>query len=165
MDQSTGLKRKIHVLQWVSFGLLIVGAVLLIIFLPLNEPYQTPQDRHFEIKASRFSFTPNEIKVNPGDRVTIKLVATDVVHGISVDNHDFELKADPGQPATGTFIARESGVYRFRCSVTCGNLHPFMIGKLSVGTNFTLYRGLAMLGFAVLCVFFFPGRQPHRSTP
>jgi heme/copper-type cytochrome/quinol oxidase subunit 2 len=49
-----------------------------------------------------------------------------------------------------TFIANKSGSFHFRCNVTCGAMHPFMIGKLTVGTNNWLYRsfGLAVLAMA-----------------
>ena len=89
--------------------------------------------------------------VNPGDRVTIELVSTDVVHGMYIDGYDLDVQADPGQPQRLTFIADRAGMFRFRCSVTCGELHPFMIGKLHVGQNTLLWRGMGLavlLGFA-----------------
>ncbi|MHB8779398.1 MAG: cupredoxin domain-containing protein, partial [Anaerolineales bacterium] len=91
-------------------------------------------------------------KVNPGDTVTLQLVSTDVVHGLYVDGYDVSVEADPGQSATLTFIADKPGSFRFRCNVTCGAMHPFMIGKLTVGTNDWLYRSI---GFAVLGVISF----------
>jgi heme/copper-type cytochrome/quinol oxidase subunit 2 len=64
------------------------------------------------------------------------------------------MEADPGQTASLTFIANKSGSFRFRCNVTCGAMHPFMIGKLTVGTNHWLYRsfGLAALVIAGLLI-------------
>jgi heme/copper-type cytochrome/quinol oxidase subunit 2 len=92
--------------------------------------------------------------VDPGDRVTIQLVSTDVVHGLYIDGYAISVEADPGRSATLTFTANKSGSFRVRCSVTCGAMHPFMIGKLSVGTNQWLYRSI---GLAVLSVIgFFP---------
>jgi heme/copper-type cytochrome/quinol oxidase subunit 2 len=117
---------------------------LTILFAPLPLPGAVPTDRHIRIEASMFQFTPGEIQINPGDRVTVELVSTDVVHGFSLDGYNFELKADPGQTVTGTFVADKAGVFRFRCSVACGNLHPFMIGKLQVGANLLLIRGIAL---------------------
>ncbi|MGB3701702.1 MAG: hypothetical protein WA997_10560, partial [Anaerolineales bacterium] len=49
-----------------------------------------------------------------------------------------------------SFIADQSGSFRFRCSVTCGDLHPFMIGKLHVGTNLLLWRGVGLAVLAAL---------------
>jgi hypothetical protein len=34
--------------------------------------------------------------------------------------------------------------------VTCGNLHPFMIGKLQVGQNSLLWRGAALAALVLI---------------
>ncbi|BCY16610.1 hypothetical protein hrd7_04590 [Leptolinea sp. HRD-7] len=139
------------------------GLALLILFIPLPLPFHAPQDRLLRIEASSFQFTPGEIQINPGDRVTIELVSTDVVHGFSLDAYGFELKADPGQTATGTFIADQAGVFRFRCSVACGNLHPFMIGKLQIGPNLLFFRGIA-LGLLAISAALISVRNVSRGT-
>lgn len=150
---------------WKRWGWIFLFAVslLLILFTPLPIPSNSPADRNIRIEASMFQFSPGELKVNQGDRVTIELVSTDVVHGFSLDGYNFELKADPGQTATGTFIADKSGVFRFRCSVACGNLHPFMIGKLKVGPNLLLLRSIALSLLAVIAALvslrMFPDQQ------
>ena len=106
-------------------------------------------ERHFRIEASSFQYTPEAIHVNPGDHVTIDLVSTDVVHGLYIDGYDLNVTADPGQTATLTFVADRAGSFRMRCSVTCGALHPFMIGKFNVGSNDLLWRAI---GLGVLVV-------------
>ena len=106
---------------------------LAIVFVPNPIALAAPARAHFRIEASSFQYTPAAIHVNPGDQVTIDLVATDVVHGLYIDGYDLNVTADPGQTATLSFVADRSGSFRFRCSVTCGALHPFMIGKLNVG--------------------------------
>ena len=135
------------------YGLVFIAVVLLILFIPLPQPAATPTDRTIRIEASRFQFVPGEIHVNPGDKVTVELISQDVVHGFSLDNYNFNLQAEPVQIVTGTFIASQSGVFRFRCSFTCGNLHPFMIGKLTVGSNYLLTRGIALAGLAIVGAF------------
>ena len=139
------------------------GLALLILFIPLPLPFHAPQDRVLRIEASSFQFMPGEIQINPGDRVTVELVSTDVVHGFSLDGYGFELKADPGQTATGTFIADQAGVFRFRCSVACGNLHPFMIGKLQIGPNLLFFRGIA-LGLLAISAALISVRNVSRGT-
>jgi heme/copper-type cytochrome/quinol oxidase subunit 2 len=127
--------------------LLFVMAGLAVAFAPLPVPAIAPQARTFRIDARQFAYSPSELHVNPGDTVTIQLVSTDVVHGLYVDGYDVSIEADPGQTTTLTFTADKPGSFRFRCNVTCGAMHPFMIGKLNVGSNNWLYRsiGLAML--------------------
>ncbi len=141
-------------LRWILIGLI----ALAIAFVPLPITFAeraasaeraAPAERHFRVEASSFQYTPEAIQVNAGDQVTIDLVAMDVVHGLYIDGYDLNVTADPGQTASLSFVADRSGTFRFRCSVTCGALHPFMIGKLNVGTNDLLWRGI---GFALLGV-------------
>lgn len=134
-------------------------------FAPLPIPPVAPQARTFQIDARQFAYSPSELKVNPGDTVTIQLVSTDVVHGLYVDGYDVSVEADPGQSATLTFIADKSGSFRFRCNVTCGAMHPFMIGKLEVGTNNWLYRSIALALIAALgSMTYFVFRTPSPIT-
>ena len=126
-----------------------VMAALVVAFAPFpaaNHPL--PVVRTFRLEASQFSYAPSELKVNPGDTAVIQLVSTDVVHGLYIDSYGLSVEADPGQMKTLTFIADKPGSFRFRCNITCGALHPFMIGKLNVGANTSLVRaaGLALLG-------------------
>jgi heme/copper-type cytochrome/quinol oxidase subunit 2 len=127
------------------YWLLIALAALVVAFAPFPFTSSHPSTSHtFKIEASQFAYTPSELHVSPGDTVTIQLVSTDVVHGLYVDGYDLSVEADPGQTATLTFIADKSGSFRFRCNITCGAMHPFMIGKLTVGTNAWLYRSLGL---------------------
>ena len=132
--------------QWIGF----IAIALLILFLPLPLPVINPVERVIRVEASMFQFSPAEITVNAGDRVTIELVATDVVHGFSIDGYDFNLTAEPGQTVNKTFVADQSGSFRFRCSVACGSLHPFMIGKFQVGQNTLFLRAIALGILAVI---------------
>jgi heme/copper-type cytochrome/quinol oxidase subunit 2 len=137
---------------------------LLILIAPLPQSSKTPQKRLIRIEASSFQFTPGQIHINPNDEVTIELVSMDVVHGLSLDGYDFELKADPGQTVSATFVADKAGVFRFRCSVACGNLHPFMIGKLQIGPNQLLIRGIALLILSIVTAFYSVRQIPQFQT-
>jgi cytochrome c oxidase subunit 2 len=105
--------------------------------------------RSLRVEASAFAFTPATIEVDPGDRVTIELASTDYVHGLHIEGYDVNLTADPGQPASATFIADRPGTFRIRCSVPCGPLHPFMSGRLRVGPPSTFWRAMALAFLAV----------------
>ena len=133
--------------------LLLAMAGLVVAFSPLPVPAVAHQERTFWIDARQFAYSPSELAVNPGDSVTIQLVSTDVVHGLYIDGYDLAVEADPGQTATLTFTADKPGSFRFRCNVTCGAMHPFMIGKLTVGTNDWLLRSAGLAVIAVLGVF------------
>ena len=127
--------------------LLFATTGLVVAFAPLPVRSVAPQERMFRIDARQYAYSPSELHVNPGDIVTFELVSTDVVHGLYVDGYEVSVEAEPGQTATITFVADRPGSFRFRCNVTCGAMHPFMIGKLTVGANHWLYRGI---GLAIL---------------
>jgi heme/copper-type cytochrome/quinol oxidase subunit 2 len=143
---------------WAVLG----AAALLAAFAPLPHSASTPTERLFRVEAGDFAYTPAVLHVNPGDKVTIELVSTDVVHGVYVDGYGVSIIADPGQPATLTFTADRPGIFRLRCSVTCGALHPFMTGKLQVGSNLLLWRGVGLAFLALFGILFF--RQSSLNT-
>lgn len=121
-------------------------------FAPLPVQPIAPQEHIFRLDARQFAYSPSELKVSTGDTVTIQLVSTDVVHGLYVDGYDISVEADPGQTQTLTFVADKPGSFRFRCNVSCGAMHPFMIGKLTVGTDEWLFRSIGLSIVAVLGV-------------
>ena len=131
-------------------GLLFVLAGAAIVLAPLPVRALAPIQRTFRVEASQFAYLPAVLEVNPGDTVTIELVSTDVVHGLYLDGYGVSVTADPGQTASLTFIADKMGSFRFRCNVTCGALHPFMIGKLQVGANTWLWRAIALTVLAAV---------------
>jgi len=143
---------------WAILGI----AALLVAFAPLPNSTSAPAERFFHVEAGGFAYSPAVLQVNPGDRVTIELASTDVVHGLYVDGYDVSITADPGQPAALTFVADHPGTFRLRCSVTCGALHPFMVGKLQVGSNLLFWRGIGLAFVALLGVFFV--RKPLLTT-
>lgn len=128
---------------------LLFFLALALAFLPAPASLAAPTDRRIRLEASSFEYAPAAIAVNPGDRVTLEITSADVVHGLYLDGYDLNVIAEPGQTARLTFVADRAGAFRFRCSVTCGALHPFMIGKLTVGPNWLLYRAV---GLSVLSV-------------
>lgn len=124
-------------------------AALLIALLPAPV-LAAPAQKTIRIEAENYAFDPGEVSVNPGDQVTIELVSKDVAHGLSIDGYPVDVLAEPGQTARVSFTASRAGSFKIRCSMPCGNLHPFMTGRLLVGPNWLLIRGvgLALLGFA-----------------
>lgn len=125
-------------------------AALLVAFSPIPQRTRTSEHHTIEIQASQFAFKPSVVKFKPGDQITLKLTSTDVVHGLYLDGYDLDLTADPEQTSSVTFTADRQGSFRFRCSVSCGPLHPFMIGKLKIGSNLLLWRGGGLTFLSVL---------------
>jgi len=140
-----------------AYGLLVVLGAFIVAFAPVPAiSHPRPTTRTIRVEASQYSYSPSIVDVNPGDTVTFELVSTDVVHGLYVDGYGMSVQADPGQTKTLTFTANRPGSFRIRCNVTCGAMHPFMIGKLNVGGNTTWVRssGLALIGLVGVMLFF-----------
>ena len=115
-------------------------------------PIAAEKHRDFVIIAKQYDYLPNRIVVNQGDQVNLKLGAFDVVHGFYLEGYDIEAEIYPGRipfklrhPSREekfslaeeiSFTANRAGKFRYRCSVTCGPLHPFMLGELIVRPNY-----------------------------
>lgn len=107
-------------------------------FIPVALAGGQGETREFVVEASKFSYSPHRIHVNQGDTVVLRLQPQDVSHGLYLDGYGLKTSANPAVPGVPggegvlRFVADRPGKFRFRCSVTCGNLHPFMIGELNV---------------------------------
>lgn len=127
--------------QWLAGGVTL-ALVFVALLAPLPALNAAPQERQLTINASRFAFEPGTVRVNRGDTVVINLESSDVVHGLYIDGYEIRTQAEPGQPGRLSFVADRDGAFHFRCAIPCGNLHPFMIGKLVVGPNLTWLRAV-----------------------
>jgi len=140
-----------------------VGLALLILLLPV--PYSAaPVTHRVTMTAEQFGFDPPVLHVNRGDRVLITLQAADVVHGFYLDGYDLEARVEPGTSQPVEFIADQGGKFRYRCSVSCGTLHPFMIGEVVVGPNWPFLRAVGLVLVAVVATLFYLWRFPPQLT-
>ncbi|MDZ7291210.1 MAG: Sec-dependent nitrous-oxide reductase [candidate division KSB1 bacterium] len=84
----------------------------------------------------RSSFSPWQIEVNKGDKVTIYLSnieqTTDELHGFGLNEYNINVVVDPGETKTIEFVADKAGVYPFYCTNFCSALHQEMQGYLLV---------------------------------
>ncbi len=117
-------------------------------------------EKEFHLEARQFAYDPPIIRVNKGDRVTIKAQSRDVIHGLYLDGYDIDRMLRPGEPVQFTFIANKEGKFGFRCSLTCGVLHPFMIGKLLVEPNYLFPSSVGLaIGLALGTVIYVAKRK------
>lgn len=122
-------------------------------------------EKEITLKAKKFSFNPNIVRVEKGDLVTIHLESTDVHHGIYIDGYGIEVDAVPGETGTLQFYADKSGRFTMRCSITCGDFHPYMVNYLVVGPNsrFTTFAGIALF-FAIVNIFLVVRRKEEETA-
>jgi heme/copper-type cytochrome/quinol oxidase subunit 2 len=160
----TPAHRRRHVLALVAF--VAVVALGGLIGLLSGSRTASPQTRRFVVHARQYAYDPPVIRVNRGDTVRLRLVSDDVVHGFYLEGHDLDVDILPLEPKVlrrwpsrpdeveevdeVVFTADKEGKFRYRCSHTCGFLHPFMLGELIVGPNRLLPTSLGMtLGMLV----------------
>jgi len=132
---------------------LFLGLGLLAILVPLPTGAGSPAVHKIRVEGRQFAFSPNRLRVRQGDRVIVEFAAMDVAHGLYVDGYDIQTTAEPGMPGRLEFVADRVGKFRYRCSVTCGPLHPFMIGELVVEPNAPFWRTIALTLIAVAGTF------------
>ena len=147
----------------IPFILTIFGAILGMTVVPTGSKTIS---RNITIKARQYSYDPENIKVNIGDTLHIKLVSLDVFHGFYLEGYDIDAEIQANiktfkirHPSQGfiwkdtneiVLITTKTGKYRYRCSHTCGTMHPFMQGELIVSPNNTLHAGLGgIIGFSI----------------
>jgi heme/copper-type cytochrome/quinol oxidase subunit 2 len=129
-----------------------VGGVLL-------QPSAPPQERRIKMTARQYAFDPPVLRVNKGDTLRLRITSLDVIHGLYMEAFDFNVKiipdspylelthpSRPDEPAKKVeevvFVADKTGKFRYRCSHTCGAMHPFMQGELIVAPNRLLGAGV-----------------------
>lgn len=136
-----------------------IGVALVVLFLPV--PFsERPTSHQVTVEAEQFAFDPPVLHVNRGDRIILTLQATDVVHGLHVDDYGIDLRAEPGISQHAEFVADRTGKFRYRCSVACGTLHPFMIGELVVDPNLPFIRAVGLALVALAATLFYLWRFP-----
>ncbi|MDP7019135.1 MAG: cupredoxin domain-containing protein [Pirellulaceae bacterium] len=101
-------------------------------------------EREIAITARQFAYDPPIINVNRGDRVTITLTSTDVLHGLYIDGYGIDKEIRPGEKVRFSFTANKPGKFPYRCSHTCGVFHPFMIGNLIVSPNYLFHASVGL---------------------
>lgn len=127
---------------------------------------EKPIRRDILVKARKYSYDPSKIEVNKNDTLHIKLVSLDVVHGFYVEGYDVDAQISPQikgfkirKPSEGynwkdttemVIITNTTGKFRYRCSHTCGSMHPFMQGELIVKPNILFNTSIgAVIGFLI----------------
>jgi cytochrome c oxidase subunit 2 len=77
-------------------------------------------------------FTPNEIRVPAGARVTFLATSRDVIHGFSLHDANVNLMLLPGRVARAEAQFDRPGEHLFICHEYCGIAHHTMFGKVIV---------------------------------
>lgn len=120
-----------------------------------------PRERTITVRAHRYGYSPEIIRVNRGDTIRLRFMSEDVSHGFYLEGYDMDVNIPPMRNAVALrkpsqhgesqtveevkFTADREGKFRYRCSNTCGFLHPFMLGEFIVGPNRLLPLSLGLM--------------------
>jgi mono/diheme cytochrome c family protein/plastocyanin len=111
---------------------LIIAGVLLAVGVPLVLWQRTPLI-HVSM-AEDGGWTPNTLKAEVGQPLTLHLTSDDVIHGFAVGQMDMEpVDVAPGKVTDVTLTFDKSGAYTFFCTRWCGLNHWRMRGTIEVG--------------------------------
>lgn len=92
---------------------------------------------HYEayLLAQAWMWTPNEIRIPAGSRLTLYLTSGDVQHGFKVEGTNLNAMVIPGQVTKVARTFDEPGEYWIVCHEYCGSNHHNMSGKIIVETD------------------------------
>jgi cytochrome c oxidase subunit II len=82
--------------------------------------------------ARIFSFSPAEIRVPVGSRVTFYVTSTDVEHGFSIPETGVNTMVTPGWVSSVSHTFRQRGTFLLVCNEYCGAGHHMMAAKVTV---------------------------------
>jgi len=92
--------------------------------------------REIDVVARRFAFEPARIEVAVGERVRLRVVSGDGVHGVEIKKFKVKKEIPRGTtPVIIEFTASEAGEFPILCSEYCGDGHEDMQGQLVVLTR------------------------------
>jgi mono/diheme cytochrome c family protein len=84
--------------------------------------------------AEEGGWTPNTLKAEVGQPLTLHLTSDDVMHGFAVGQVDMEpVDVAPGKVTDVTLTFDKPGIYTFFCTRWCGLNHWRMRGTIEVG--------------------------------
>lgn len=90
------------------------------------------QVRVITITAKNWAFSPATINVKKGEKVQLKIVGTEGIHGFAIADLNLNVTIKAGETVTVDLPTDTAGTFSFRCSVPCGDGHKEMVGMLVV---------------------------------
>ena len=109
---------------------MVLSLFALLQYLPDSQ--QNSDQIIFEMTTKQWEFEPNQIIVEQGQTVGIKLQSTDVPHGFAINEYNIYTFVPAGQTVDISFVATETGVFEIFCNIFCGEGHSTHRGQLIV---------------------------------
>jgi cytochrome c oxidase subunit II len=122
---------RISVVRLIAVAILVGAAAWTV-----NGAARQDAPREIDVVARRFAFEPARIEVAVGERVRLRVVSADGVHGLEIKKFKVKKEIPRGTtPVIIEFTASEAGEFPILCSEYCGDGHENMQGQLVVLTR------------------------------
>jgi cytochrome c oxidase subunit II len=122
---------RISVVRLIAVAILVGAAAWTV-----NGAARQDAPREIDVVARRFAFEPARIEVAVGERVRLRVVSADGVHGLEIKKFKVKKEIPRGTtPVIIEFTASEAGEFPILCSEYCGDGHEDMQGQLVVLTR------------------------------
>ncbi|MCU1226243.1 MAG: quinol oxidase [Edaphobacter sp.] len=82
--------------------------------------------RTIEVHAKRYSFSPGEITIKKGERVTLILTTDDVAHSLVIRGLNLKKEIAKGHPVRTVISSDREGDFAGQCGRFCGSGHGLM---------------------------------------
>lgn len=92
----------------------------------------TGTERVVQIKARRFSYSPDVIELEAGVPAVIELTSLDREHGFTIPDLGLRLDVEPGETSRVRIVPEKVGTFPFHCDIFCGSGHEEMAGRIIV---------------------------------
>lgn len=84
------------------------------------------------ITATKFAYSPNEIRLKRGVPAILELESLDRLHGFDCPGLGLRTDIPPGKTTRLRVVPDKSGTFPFHCDVFCGEGHEDMTGTIIV---------------------------------
>ncbi len=82
--------------------------------------------RTVEVHAKRYSFSPDEITISKGEKVTLVISSEDATHSLVIPGLHVNQEISKGHPVSVEINSDEVGDFVGQCGHFCGNGHGSM---------------------------------------
>ncbi len=104
-----------------------------------SEPWATPGLREISdgvyeayVVASAWTFSPRELEIPVGSKVTIYVTSVDLQHGFKITDTNVNFMVIPGQVSKLDYTFDTVGEFPYICHEYCGSGHASMFGTVNV---------------------------------
>ena len=104
----------------------------MVMLLCPGSPVGAGEQEKIEIVASRFSYSPGEIRLKRGEAVTLVFHSSDVTHGLAIPELGITAEIRKGKDTEITVTPSQTGQFTGKCAYFCGKGHGSMTLLINV---------------------------------